>query len=1058
MRYIADLHIHSPYSRATSKELNLEHLHRWGMLKGLTVIATGDVTHPARLQEIRSKLIEAEEGLFRLRPEWEQAAGDVPPSCRAPVRFILSGEISTIYKKNGRVRKVHSVIYLPTLEAAEALQRKLERIGNLAADGRPILGFDTRDLLELLLETHPQAVLVPAHIWTPWFSLFGSKSGFDRIEECFGDLTPHIFALETGLSSDPPMNWRLSQLDNYTLISNSDAHSPDKLGREANIFDAELSYPALFAALRDKQSSAFGGTVEFFPEEGKYHADGHRKCGVCMMPEETKAHRGICPVCGSPLVLGVSYRVEELADRPYGFRPPTAKPFHSLIPLPEVLSQVFASGIASRRVEESRRRLLHELGPEMRILLELSLADIRAAAGDLTTEAIRRMREGRVRPQPGYDGEYGVIRIFDDDERHEIIRQKLLFNLPAAEKPEKTAAEAAASTKPIPQPAETVAEPQAPYAEDEEQKRAIAHRGSPLIIIAGPGSGKTYTLTRRIASLIEKGDARPEEVLAVTFTNRAADEMRQRLAAMLGEQSAQMTVSTLHAFGASLLREQENPFFGRTRDFVVVDGRRSPILQLAPELLQAGESFFRTVSLLKCRGFSWETVPKEIVEREGEAFVERFRLYETLLEEQNAVDLEDLILLPLRLLRLNPDLRRLWLRRHPVIAVDEFQDLNLVQYELIRLFGLAARDFCVIGDPDQAIYGFRGSEPRIFERIRKDFPHAALIRLRRNYRSTSVIMDAARQMLQKDDEPLHAVTAGGAKVTLHAAAGERAEADFVVRKIEELLGGTGFFSFDSERVDRSDGRLTPGDIAVLLRSRALAPPLIEAFEQSGIPYEYADDAFLLEEPLFELLTAAWKAVQSGRREDAEAAAALLPPSAQPEFLAAYGKSERPSLIELLRLLKRLLPSEGEGAPQGRILQRLIETARFFEDKPERFFDISALQRRSDHLDPRGERVRLLTLHAAKGLQFPAVFIVGCEEGILPHHRAAAGDVDEERRLFYVGMTRAEHHLFLSRAKTRTVNGRRQEQAPSRFLEAVSESLLLRDRPTTKPRVQQMSLF
>ena len=317
--YIADLHIHSKYSRATSKELEPEPLDAWARRKGIGLVGTGDFTHPAWRAELRDKLAEAEEGLYTLKG----AGPDAP-------RFVITGEISSIYKKNGKVRKVHSLILLPHLEAAETLSRRLEAIGNLHSDGRPILGLDCRDLLEITLESCPDAVFIPAHIWTPHFSLFGAFSGFDTIGECFGDLTGHIHALETGLSSDPTMICRCSALDGYTLVSNSDAHSPSKLGREANLLDTGLSYRELARAIQTGEG--FHGTIEFFPEEGKYHFDGHRNCGVCLSPVKAEAAGGVCPVCGKRLTTGVLHRVEQLADRPEGYVRPDARPFESLVP------------------------------------------------------------------------------------------------------------------------------------------------------------------------------------------------------------------------------------------------------------------------------------------------------------------------------------------------------------------------------------------------------------------------------------------------------------------------------------------------------------------------------------------------------------------------------------------------------------------------------------------------------------------------------------------------------------------------------------------------------
>ena len=351
--YIADLHIHSKYSRATSRDGDAPHLDLWPRRKGIGLLGTGDFTHPAWRAELTEMLVEAEEGLYRLRDEYRlpcETAGDTP-------RFVVSGEISTIYKRGGKTRKVHHVILLPGLEAAEALSHRLEAIGNLHSDGRPILGLDSRDLLEITLDCCPQAIFIPAHIWTPHFSLFGAFSDFSTLEECYGDLSGHIHALETGLSSDPPMNRRLSMLDRCLLVSNSDAHSPAKLGREANVLEGPLSYPALRRAL--ETGEGLHGTVEFYPEEGKYHLDGHRRCQCCLEPAETAALGGRCPVCGRALTVGVLSRVEQLADR--AAPAPLPRPFESLIPLPEVLADCLGVGPASKRVQETYISLIRLL-------------------------------------------------------------------------------------------------------------------------------------------------------------------------------------------------------------------------------------------------------------------------------------------------------------------------------------------------------------------------------------------------------------------------------------------------------------------------------------------------------------------------------------------------------------------------------------------------------------------------------------------------------------------------------------------------------------------------
>jgi DNA helicase-2/ATP-dependent DNA helicase PcrA len=413
--FYADLHVHSRYSRATSRNCDLEHLALWARKKGITVVGTGDFTHPAWFAELKDQLVAAEPGLYRLRPDLERiVAGRLPRACHGATRFMLSVEISTIYKKDDATRKVHHLVYAPDFATAERVSRRLGKIGNLASDGRPILGLDSRNLLEITLESSPDAYLVPAHIWTPWFAALGSKSGFDSIDLCYADLSPHIFAVETGLSSDPPMNWRVSSLDRFRLVSNSDAHSPEKLGREACAFSGNLDYFAIRNALETGQG--YDGTVEFFPEEGKYHLDGHRACQVRLEPHETRAAGGTCSVCGKPLTVGVMHRIEALSDRGNVASPGTAGRVENLVPLPEVLSELCQVGCKSKRVSRQYEELLGQLGPELPLLTKVPLDDIRRATSSLFAEAVNRLREHRVIREAGYDGAYGTIRLFNDEE------------------------------------------------------------------------------------------------------------------------------------------------------------------------------------------------------------------------------------------------------------------------------------------------------------------------------------------------------------------------------------------------------------------------------------------------------------------------------------------------------------------------------------------------------------------------------------------------------------------------------------------------------------------
>ncbi len=427
MDFIADFHIHSHYSRATSKEMNLVSLYKWGQIKGIQVIGTGDFTHPAWFNEIREKLEETEPGLFTLKKELEtEIQKEVPPSCRSMMRFLLTVEISCIYSKGGKVRKDHMILAAPSFAVAAKINEVLSKVGNLMADGRPILGLDAKELVKIALAASPDCMIIPAHAWTPHFGVLGHSSGFNTLEECFEELTPNITAIETGLSSDPAMNWRLSQLDNVTLVSNSDAHSPGKLGREANRFSCELSYFEILDTLRKGDPKRFLETVEFYPEEGKYHLDGHMNCNVSFTPEETKKIDGICPKCGKKLIIGVMNRVETLADRKVGDRP-NKVPFRYLVPLPEILSDVLETGTGSKKVAQHYMELVGKLGNEFHILLDAPLKDIQHASSPLIAEAIERVRTGKIHIEPGYDGKFGVIKVFADGLKPLMEDQMALF-------------------------------------------------------------------------------------------------------------------------------------------------------------------------------------------------------------------------------------------------------------------------------------------------------------------------------------------------------------------------------------------------------------------------------------------------------------------------------------------------------------------------------------------------------------------------------------------------------------------------------------------------------
>jgi DNA helicase II / ATP-dependent DNA helicase PcrA len=410
MQLITDLHIHSHYSRATSPQTTLENLYKWGKIKGINIIGTGDFTHPLWFKELSQKLEPAEPGLYKLK-DTKNIDTEIPTSCSSNIlRFIPTVEISNIYSKAGKIRKIHNIIITPLLESAAKINSYLNKIGNLAADGRPILNLDSKELLRITLETDPSNLFIPAHIWTPWFGMFGSKSGFDSIQETFEDLSPHIHATETGLSSDPYMNWRISELQNRSIVSFSDAHSPPKLGREATIINAELNYTDIIAALKTNDHRLVG-TIEFFPQEGKYHYDGHRKCNIRFTPAETKQHHGICPICHKPLTVGVNYRVNELANHPENSKSNNDKLVEYILPLPEILAELQGVKSVTKKVEAEYFKTITALGDEFSILRNIEINEIKNQGFPQLAQAIHKLRQHEIHIDPGYDGVYGKISI-----------------------------------------------------------------------------------------------------------------------------------------------------------------------------------------------------------------------------------------------------------------------------------------------------------------------------------------------------------------------------------------------------------------------------------------------------------------------------------------------------------------------------------------------------------------------------------------------------------------------------------------------------------------------
>ena len=1078
--YIADLHIHSRYSRATSKDCTPEYLDLWAARKGIHIVGTGDFTHPAWREELAEKLEPAEEGLYVLKDEYRIDGDRVPGEIRP--RFVVTGEISSIYKKNGKVRKVHSLILLPGLEAAEKISRKLERIGNIHSDGRPILGLDCHDLLEIVLELCPEAVYVPAHIWTPHFSLFGAFSGFDTVEECFEDLTPYIHAVETGLSSDPPMNWRVSALDRFHLISNSDAHSPAKLGREANLLDIPMSYEGLAGAIQT--GKGLYGTIEFFPEEGKYHMDGHRKCGICLTPSETIKHQGVCPVCGRKITIGVSHRVEELADRPEGYQKPDAAAFESLVPLPEVIGASSGHSAASKKVEKEYMHMLSELGPEFEILRNIPLDDICRVSGNRIAEGIGRLREGKVERIPGFDGEYGIIRLFSTDELSNTEGQMDFFGMlgvnpgederhPEGKKSdgnsaEEGGAEASAEKAPVEKElASAQAAQESPQAAREsglnpEQRRAVCSLARKIAVKAGPGTGKTKTLVSHLCYLLENRRVSPSEITAVTFTNQAAGELRERIARETGKKQAvrRMQIGTFHALCLDFLKQQGEVFS--------LAGEEE-LAKLAAEV--SGESsrkkvreFLEQVSRRKA-GMDTENMQETelAAAAENSQWEQAYAGYEAAKQERGLYDFDDLLLKTIEKIE-SGNVPAGWKKRFHYLLVDEFQDINPVQYRLIELWSRQGRELFVIGDPDQSIYGFRGADATCFKRLKKDNCDLELIELKENYRSTPQVLSAASAVIPRAGI-LHANSPDNVPVRVVHAGSPMGEAIFIAKEINRLAGGIGMLEAHQAAWEQ-DGRKIRGfgDIAVLCRTHHQAELVEKCLIKEGIPYIVAGREDFLKDPAVqgsihffhyiedpENLAAAESCAEELWQLEWNTVTEEIIRSTAEKFRPLYEKKKPQKVLEEWMKEMKL-----EGNPAMEKLSRMT----VFHSSMKEMLEALLLGVESDLKRCGGkkytsEAVTLMTLHGSKGLEFPAVFIYGAEKGSIPYESEKhPSDVEEERRLFYVGITRAKEELLI------TTSGEMSEFLESVLNDSKEENVVLEEAEKKKQNTEfhQMSLF
>ena len=1106
--YIADLHIHSRYSRATSKECTPEHLDLWARRKGIHLVGTGDFTHKAWREELKEKLEPAEDGLYCLKKEYRLKDGTAGTSWEP--RFVVTGEISSIYKKYDKTRKVHSLILFPGLEDADMIAAKLETIGNIHSDGRPILGLDCHDLLEIILELCPRAIYVPAHIWTPHFSLFGAFSGFDTVEECFGDLSPQIHALETGLSSDPSMNWRVSALDRFQLISNSDAHSPAKLGREANLLDIQLSYENLYGAIQE--GKGLEGTIEFFPEEGKYHYDGHRKCSICLSPAEADRHQGLCPICGRKLTTGVSHRIEQLSDRPENYVRREAKRYESLVPLPEVIGASIGRSAASVKVVREYEAMLEKLGPEFEILRRIPIEEICKSAGTLIGEGIKRLREGKVIRTPGFDGEYGKIYLFQPEELngpdgqmsfleqleplHLTNKQKSDLNkinsknspIITAEakkeedteerKSKKEAKEKEWSKQERNQSTEEKGEEDT-YSENPEQQEAIRTQARAFAVTAGPGTGKTYTLIAHIQYLIEECKVKPSEITAVTFTNRAAGQLKERLQKSFGKKQGwkKLRAGTFHALCLSCLQEK-----GETGilidDVEALEILREIIkesgLKQKPEQMQHLISLFKTSGKsegpkkpyqLKAENKKPDFIAKETILPDlKEEELQIIEAYNHRLKEQGLWDYDDLLVETCRLLQqertgaenIKQDLVRE--KSYNYLLVDEFQDINPIQYKLLKLWNQNGTQLFVIGDPDQSIYGFRGSSAACFEALRTDYPMLHEITLTQNYRSTPEILAAALPVISQNPGPkriLHPQNQKGPKVRLATAKSTEEEAAFLAGEIIRQIGGADMLqAHEAARTEEKEQNRSFGDIAILYRTHRQAERIEQCLKQEGIPCIIGGkDPFLSNPTVRGTLCFFRHLLHPEDTRSKEVSLRLL--FSNPE---AYSKTAEKYNTQIQKTKPQKLLTEWSSDLQlekDRSLKKLTEmsyAAKTMEDFLNHLLlGIESDIRRHPGKHYTSDAVHLMTLHGSKGLEFPVVLLCGLQKGLFPLETGAGQtNLTEERRLFYVGMTRAREELILLTS-----------ESPSCFLKELPEDTVNQEEAQTKRQKQkeiQLNLF
>lgn len=997
--FLADLHIHSCFSRATSKSLDPLSLAAWAHVKGINVVGTGDFTHPGWMDMLEQHLYQGLDGLLYLKND-QDLSSKVPGfgyEIKPRTRFILSSEISSIYKQGGKVRKIHNLVFMPGFEQAKKFNQKLARAGNLESDGRPILGLDSRSLLEMVLEIDPLAYVIPAHVWTPWFSLFGSKSGFDRLEDCFKDLSSHIFALETGLSSDPEMNWMWSKLDRFSLVSNSDAHSAENLGRELNIFQGEMSHEGIYRALRrEGLGHRFLGTLEFYPEEGKYHLDGHRKCGVVMDPRKTMANRGLCPVCGKEVTIGVLNRIFSLADRESAVKPPFQPGYFSVIPLKEIISEFLGVGPKTKKVQAFYNQVVSCFSSEMNILQNVPVEDL-ARHSSVLAAAIKRMRAGEVIRDPGYDGQYGRISVFSNKERHELKKGKGIVDISF---PKDIDEYIRTSPDKLMNPVHESCQ-ETRISLNPEQEQAVRFDQGPVLVLAGPGTGKTQTLMGKVNELLKIG-VNPRHILILAFTRKAAQELKERLAQAHGPEQSLPRAETIHA----LAYEYWQNIYGE-QPLILGDDEARKVFSMANPELKGGALKDAWAELALARE------KRDPIPGPGEHYARQK-------QDWNLVDYNDLLEFWLEEIRSGQ-----FVRPFTHVLVDEIQDLSMLQLSLIKnLLPENGQGFFGIGDPRQSIYGFRGALKDVRKTMIRYWPELKVIHLSQNYRSSQTILDFSQSLFPGSPRLMAQKDIPG-RIYFFQAINAFQEGHWIGEKIKSLLGGTSHWQSDT-----ASGRvsLAPSDIAILVRFKGLIPPLEKELQRRGVPVSVPENQPYYKDPRVELILRAVAQVMgvTGEKKVFDCPEKVL--AGGPKSLAAYLEDVPP-------------------------FDRIFWQGKAFKTMEQEYSRLGGWAGLMSHInleselaqvEIRAQKVMIMTMHAAKGLEFEAVFLPCLEDGIIPFAgtdvllgqidpAAKRWDTEEEKRLFYVSLTRAKKSLFLSLAGSRKIFGRQVNLKKSKFL-------------------------